>query len=470
MALKKKARSRFIRYLGKQFRDDSTILQLYSRDMAELPSLTKILYKNIPDAVILPRNTEDIQKIYQIANENNVSITPRSGGTAGFGGAITYKKGIVVDCKGIESELYIDPLEQTVTASPSIIFSDLQRQLKQQGFSLCAFPSSYYSATIGGWIAHGGFGVGSSQYGGALDQIVNLEVVLPNGELKIYDKSENLALFVGSHGTLGIITKISLKIKFDIPLKQWGCTFDSPRELEDGLAELSKINPYSIWFFNPSHISKFNDTFGYSLPYRYVVIISKEISFEEEESEFYTMFNQAIRKAGGQILDKRYITNIWDHRFKTFSMLKEYDDFLVSELILPIKTSNKYLQKLNVKYKNGIHFEGELISDTHYSLLLFLPLDEKISSIKRTFLYLRLFKYTIKGIKFGGYPYSTGMFFAGYYSKIYGKEQYHKYKEFKKQVDSKNISNPGKVISPRLNLFPLISMKAAIKILSRLIP
>ncbi|MEE9410897.1 MAG: FAD-binding oxidoreductase, partial [Candidatus Heimdallarchaeota archaeon] len=210
MALKKKARSRFIRYLGKQFRDDSTILQLYSRDMAELPSLTKILYKNIPDAVILPRNTEDIQKIYQIANENNVSITPRSGGTAGFGGAITYKKGIVVDCKGIESELYIDPLEQTVTASPSIIFSDLQRQLKQQGFSLCAFPSSYYSATIGGWIAHGGFGVGSSQYGGALDQIVNLEVVLPNGELKIYDKSENLALFVGSHGTLGIITKISL--------------------------------------------------------------------------------------------------------------------------------------------------------------------------------------------------------------------------------------------------------------------
>lgn len=469
MVLKKKTRLRFIRYLGKHFRDDRTTLHIYSRDMAELPPLTKIMFQSTPDAVILPRTIEDVQRIYQLANETSVPITLRSGGTAGFGGAITYKKGIVVDGKGIESEIFVEPLEQSVTSSPSMIFSDMQRILNLQGFSLCAYPSSYNSATIGGWISHGGYGVGSSQYGGALDQILELDVVLPNGEVKKYTEKEDISLFVGSNGTLGMITNIKLKIKFDIPLKQWGCTFDSPIELMKGLEEIAKLKPFSVWFFDPAHVMQFNDSFGFALPYRYVAIVSKEISYEEEEIKFHSSFNQAIRKAGGQILDKRYISNIWEYRFKTFSMLKNYEDFLVSEVILPFETSAKYVQKLKARFNKDIHLEGEMISDSHYSLLLFMPLPEKVSSLKRTILYIRLMGATLKGLKYGGYPYSTGMWFASYYHKIYGKEQLKRYKEFKKTVDVNNIANPGKVISPRLRVFPIMSMKTAIKLVSRLL-
>ena len=437
--------------------------------MAELPPLTKILFQSTPDAVILPKTVEDVQRIYQLANETKVPITLRSGGTAGFGGAISYKKGIVVDGKGIESEIFVEPIEQSVTSSPSMIFSDMQRILKLQGFSLCVFPSSYHSATIGGWISHGGYGVGSSQYGGALEQILALDVVLPNGEVKTYTEKEDLSLLVGSNGTLGMITNIKLKMKFDIPLKQWGCTFDSPTELMQGLKELAELKPFSVWFFDPAHVMQFNDSFGFALPYRYVAIVSKEISYEEEENKFHSSFNNAIRKAGGQILDKRYISDVWDYRFKTFTMLKDYEDFLVSEVILPIETSAKYVQKLKTKFSKNLHVEGELISDSHYSLLLFMPLEERVSSLKRTILYLKLMGATLKGLKYGGYPYSTGMWFASYYHKIYGKEQFKRYKEFKKSVDANNIGNPGKVISPKLRIFPIISMKTAIKIASKLI-
>ncbi|MHA1516644.1 MAG: FAD-binding protein, partial [Candidatus Heimdallarchaeaceae archaeon] len=113
MTLKKTTRTRFTRYLSKNFRDDYTTLQIYSRDMSDLPKVVKLFVGNLPDGVIQVRNTEDMQKIYEIANETRVPITQRGGGTAGFGGCVPYKKGVVVDTKGLESHFLVDPLELT---------------------------------------------------------------------------------------------------------------------------------------------------------------------------------------------------------------------------------------------------------------------------------------------------------------------------------------------------------------------
>ena len=177
-------------------------------------------------------------------------------------------------------------------------------------------------------------------------------------------------------------------------------------------------------------------------------------------------FIDAIKKSGGQILDKRYIQNIWNIRFKTFTLLKNYDDFIISEVILPYESSSKYIQSLSRKFNHEIHLDGEVIGNGFYSLILLLPVKGKISEIRKTILNLRLFNSVLKGIKVGGFPYSTGLWFGGYYTDIFGKDQYQRFKEFKKEVDPKNISNPGKVFSPRLKLFPLISLKTAIKIVS----
>ena len=150
-------------------------------------------------------------------------------------------------------------------------------------------------------------------------------------------------------------------------------------------------------------------------------------------------------------------------------MLKEYKDYLTNEIILPIETSGKYLQKLSSKIEGQIHLEGEMIGKTHYSLLMFLYFEEKLGPFKKLRTNLELYKNVLKGIKAKGYPYSTGLWFSGYYQTIFGKEKYKKYKEFKKEVDPRGISNPGKVIPPRLRLFPLISLKTALKLASRFV-
>ncbi|MCE7742759.1 MAG: FAD-binding oxidoreductase [Candidatus Heimdallarchaeota archaeon] len=467
MTLKRNVRSRFVRFIGKKLREDRTTLQVYSRDMSDLPSLVSIFFKNIPDGVILASSVEDIQTIYSIANETKTPITQRAAGTAGLGGSVTYNGGLVVDTKGFEQKFFFDPLEQTVTINPSYVFSDLQRELKLQGLSLCSYPSSYHSATIGGWIAHGGHGIGSAQYGGALEQIVELEVVLPTGHLVKYTERDHISLFVGSHGTLGTITEVTLRVKFDIPLKHQGCTFDSPEELVKGLGEIATTFPHSVWFLNPKHVESFNETFGYNLPNRYVAIISKEVSFEEEEMEFNRLFNNAIRNAGGQILDRRYTEDIWKFRFRSLSMLKHCSDYVVSEVILPIESSDKYIRKLISKFKGNIHLEGEFISPTHYALLIYVLSEEKMSSLKKTLLNLKLFKLSLKSKKVKGYPYSTGLWFSGFYGQIYGKDELRRYKEFKKSVDPKNISNPGKVLSPKFRFFPIVSLKFVVKLASR---
>ncbi len=468
MTLKKNTRISFTRHLGKNFKDDYTTLQVYSRDMADLPKLVKPFIGNVPDGVIQVRTKEDMQKIYEIANETKVPITQRGGGTAGFGGSVPYKKGIVVDTKGLEHHFLVDPLELTVTINPSVVFSDLQRQLELEGFSLCSYPSSFHSATVGGWIAHGGYGVGSIQYGGAKEQIAALEVVLPTGEIKRFTDDTELSLFVGSHGTLGTITEVALKIKFDIPLKHQGCTFDSPAELLKGLKYLAEIEPFSIWFLNPDHVALFNELFGYNLPLSYLAIISKEVSFEEEEKEFNTLFNNAIRSSGGQILDRRYINDIWDFRFKGFTLIGDSPDYLVTEVILPIETSDKFVRKLVSRFRGKIHLEGEMVSPTHYALLIYLLFEEKLSEIKKTILTLKLYNVTTRKTKAKGIPYSTGLWFSGYYSRIYGKEQYKQYLEFKRKVDPKNISNPGKVISPKIRFLPIIKLKPIVKLASKM--
>ncbi|MHA1260276.1 MAG: FAD-linked oxidase C-terminal domain-containing protein [Candidatus Heimdallarchaeaceae archaeon] len=113
-----------------------------------------------------------------------------------------------------------------------------------------------------------------------------------------------------------------------------------------------------------------------------------------------------------------------------------------------------------------MQFEGEMISPDKYSIIITIPFEENISSIQKTMINLRLFKQVLKSIKIGGSPYSTGLWFAGYYQSIFGKEQYSKYREMKQKIDPKNISNPGKVLSPRVKLLPILTLKYLIKLVS----
>lgn len=205
---------------------DNDSLQTYGRDQTE-----HLLY--LPDIVVKPRTTEEISAILKLCNEHAVPVTPRGGGTGLSGGALPHLGGIVLSTERLNKILDIDERNLQVTTEPGVITEVLQNAVKEKGLFYPPDPSSRGSCFIGGNISANSGGPKAVKYGVVKDYVLNLEVVLPTGEIiwtgaNVLKNSTgyNLTqLVVGSEGTLGIVTKIVLRL---IPLPKYDLLMLAP--------------------------------------------------------------------------------------------------------------------------------------------------------------------------------------------------------------------------------------------------
>ncbi|OGP14690.1 MAG: hypothetical protein A2053_06645 [Deltaproteobacteria bacterium GWA2_50_8] len=208
--------------LGSGTVDDSAINQiLYSRDMMTRGTLQlrqgQIPYK--PNAVVWPSSTQDVSRLLRWASREKVPVIPYGAGSGVSGGVVPLHGGISCDLKRMDKIVLIDEKNRTATVESGIIGEHLEEQLSRHGWTLGHFPSSIMTATLGGYLATRSAGQLSSKYGKIEDMVEALEVVLPNGRvvpmgkpLPNFPGMDTRGLFVGSEGTLGIITKARLKI------------------------------------------------------------------------------------------------------------------------------------------------------------------------------------------------------------------------------------------------------------------
>ena len=179
-----------------------------------------------PEVVIRPRTTEEISAIMKICNQHKIPVTPRGAGTGLSGGALPHLGGVLISTDRMNSILTIDERNLQVITEPGVITEVLQNAVKEKGLFYPPDPSSRGSCFIGGNIAENSGGPKAVKYGVVRDYVLNLELVLPNGEIvwtgaNVLKNSTgyNLTqLVVGSEGTLGIVTKIVLKL---IPLPKY---------------------------------------------------------------------------------------------------------------------------------------------------------------------------------------------------------------------------------------------------------
>ena len=211
--------SLFRKILGDNFvfADDES-LQNYSHDETETLSF-------LPEVVLKPRTAEEISEIMKICNRDLIPVTPRGAGTGLSGGALPHLGGVLLSTERMNTILQIDERNLQVLTEPGVITEVLQTSVKEKGLFYPPDPSSRGSCFIGGNISENSGGPKAVKYGVVRDYVLNLEVVLPNGEIiwtgaNVLKNSTgyNLTqLIVGSEGTLGIVTKIVLKL---IPLPQ----------------------------------------------------------------------------------------------------------------------------------------------------------------------------------------------------------------------------------------------------------
>ncbi|MFC2186957.1 FAD-binding oxidoreductase [Fulvivirgaceae bacterium LMO-SS25] len=178
-------------------------------------------YSFLPEVVLKPNTTEQIAEIMKLCNQHIIPVTPRGGGTGLSGGALPLHNGVVISMERFNKILDIDELNLQVTVEPGVITQVLQEEVKKLGLFYPPDPSSKGSCFIGGNIAENAGGPKAVKYGVTRDYVLNLEVVLPTGEIiwtgaNVLKNSTgyNLTqLMCGSEGTLGIVTKIVLKLR-----------------------------------------------------------------------------------------------------------------------------------------------------------------------------------------------------------------------------------------------------------------
>ncbi|MCR4419936.1 MAG: FAD-binding oxidoreductase [Clostridia bacterium] len=191
-----------------------SVLACYARDF----SLTAA--ERLPEAVVLVRAEEEAAAVLALAQEERVPVVPRGAGTGVAGGAVPVRGGIVLDLSLMNRLIRIEPGESLVILQPGVVWADLNRVLAGYGLFAPTVPGSGRVSTVGGAVAAGGSGMRSLKYGTVREQVRRLSVVLPNGgavELGAltfksacgYDLKD---LFVGSEGTLGVITGVALRV------------------------------------------------------------------------------------------------------------------------------------------------------------------------------------------------------------------------------------------------------------------
>jgi len=188
---------------------DEESFEKYGRDETE-----RLHY--YPAVVVKPRKTEEIAALMQLANKHLIPVTPRGAGTGLTGGALPHLGGLVIAMERFNQILDIDERNLQVTTEPGVITEVLQNTVKEKGLFYPPDPASKGSCFIGGNISENSGGPKAVKYGVVKDYVLNLEVVLPTGEI-IWTGSNVLKnatgynltqLIVGSEGTLGIVTKI----------------------------------------------------------------------------------------------------------------------------------------------------------------------------------------------------------------------------------------------------------------------
>ena len=203
------------------FFTDQESFAKYGRDETE-----KLHYT--PQVVVKPRKAEEIAQLLKICNQYLIPVTPRGAGTGLTGGALPHLGGLVISMERFNTILALDERNLQVTTEPGVITEVLQNAVKEKGLFYPPDPASKGSCFIGGNIAENSGGPKAVKYGVVKDYVLNLEVVLPTGEI-IWTGSNVLKnatgynltqLIVGSEGTLGIVTKIVLRLiphpKFDL--------------------------------------------------------------------------------------------------------------------------------------------------------------------------------------------------------------------------------------------------------------
>ncbi len=300
----------------------------------------------MPWAVVRPKTTAQVQEIMRYANENIIPVIARGGGSGMCGQTVPIQGGIVLDMKGMNKILEINPQDVYCRVEPGVVDDDLNLALKPYGVFYPPTPASSRIATIGGEIANNASGVRSVKYGATRDAVLGMKVVMSNGDLVSLGSHTRVEasgyqihkLMVGSEGTLGIVVEATLSF---VPLPEFRCmgvaNFDSLKDAGEAIGSImaSGAIPSMLELVDSVAIKAVNKTMDLGLKEVAAALIFEADGMVKEavDYEINNMKTICERHNGQDIYasyDPKEREKIFLGRKKLFPALSKYDDNLAS--------------------------------------------------------------------------------------------------------------------------------------------
>ena len=275
----------------------------------------------LPDVVVRPRTDDEVAATLRLAGEHGVPVVPRGGGSGVMGAAVPYSGGVVVDVSEMSRIVEIDELSLTATVEAGHNGREFERALNERGLSFPHFPASAEWASVGGYVAARGSGVLSSRYGKIEDQVLALRVVTPTGEVidtlpvpRHAVGPELTQLFVGSEGTLGVITRVTVRL---VPLPEHrrfeAVALESLEAGVEGLRAVMQrgIRPAVIRFYDAeASRGSLSPIVGHELDGPTVLLM-----FEGDRAVADAEADSTLRILGGTRLEPELCETWWDRRY-----------------------------------------------------------------------------------------------------------------------------------------------------------
>ncbi len=451
---KREALQRIKELCGEKATDSRFERSLYTRDLAPVPALlVDPLFQTTPDLVVRPSCPEEAAEVIRLAAEAGIPVTPRAGASTVYFDSIPVRGGIVLDLNMLRGVEEFDEEGMAVTAKAGTTWWELERFLKSRGFAPKSVPSSAPASSVAGWLCMMGYGIGSLKYGHFLSHVRWAEVVLPDGELRRLsaESDPSLAWFAASEGTLGVITRMSIEVRKDMPMKHFLVHSLELPPLIEALDAIRKADvvPYNLHFTDDACLRAMSRQ-GIApggLKAGYLLQVDYEGDGEELARAEAVVSSIVSGVKGISLLPEAEAEEEWDERYRSLRLKRSGPSELGGEVLLPVSRLEGYLSGIKeLAEKQGVEMcsYGHVVTPERIVVMTMFFTDE--TKTMDYILDLSLVKKIHDvGHRHGGCPYGVGLWNTPYLRRIFSVADLEELRARKKRLDPRGIMNPGKV-------------------------
>jgi D-lactate dehydrogenase (cytochrome) len=419
----------------------------------------------LPDLVVWPESTAEVGAVLKYANARGTPVTAWGAGSSIEGNPIPLRGGIVLDLTRMTRILALHVADFQVTVQPGLFYMDMNKELAKHGLFFPPDPGA--NASVGGMLANNAAGIRTVKYGATRDNVLALEVVLASGEVirtgsrsvKQSSGYDLTHLFVGSEGTLGIITEATLKL-FPLPEHFSAATaaFATVEQAAAVVYEIigSGLEPSALELLDTTAVEVINAAAGLSLPVApnlFLEFSSAGPAMLEERMaavEEICRGHECLSFQAGVGRDER--ARLWEARHHAFeSHLRFFpgQDYVVTDFAVPISQYPALVAYASDTMAQ-LGFKGSLLShagDGNAHVVVFYPPEDLALRAKVLDFNSRLVQ---RAIELGGT--STGEHGVGlgkqkFMELEHGPGALNVMRQIKQLLDPNNILNPGKVLA-----------------------